>query len=369
MTTRSVGITGGAGFIGRHLEASLREKSHHVICFEGDITDPSEVRRLVGDCEVIFHLAGRNIGPEDEILRVNTEGTRLLAEAAAAKGDRHIVFSSSNLVIRRPESAYARSKLAGEEMLAGIAGSNGCRVSLFRIANVYGPGSRPFYNSVVATFCWYAAAGRSGELPIHGDGSQVVEFVPVEEVVEALSASLDQAEPLRRAGISGEAFSVRELGETVSDPKKRAAHPALEAQYQSYRSARLTGQKEVRSYPIHTRASGSFQELLHEDEASFGQLSVCTIAPFDERGGHFHIHKEEWFCVLQGRMALDFFTKAGEYVTTQLLEAEHPRFVHVPPPYYHVVRNIGPEEVKFLIVANEVFDPENPDTSVLPFRL
>ena len=276
MTTRKVGITGSAGFIGRHLEAWLRQKGHDVICFEGDIVDPDGVRRLVEDCEVIFHLAGRNIGPEDEILRVNTEGTRLLAEAAAALGDRHVIFSSSNLVVRRPESAYAKSKLAGEEMLAGIAGSNGCKVSLFRIANVYGPGSRPFYNSVVATFCWYAATGRRGELPIHGDGSQVVEFVPVGEVVEILSASLDQAEPLHQAEIPGEAFPVRELGETICDAKKRAAHPALEAQFQSYRSARLTGQKEVRSYPIHSRASGSFQELLHDDETTFGQLSICT---------------------------------------------------------------------------------------------
>jgi UDP-2-acetamido-2,6-beta-L-arabino-hexul-4-ose reductase len=242
-------------------------------------------------------------------------------------------------------------------------------VSLFRIANTYGPGSRPFYNSVVATFCWYAAAGRSEEFPIHGDGSQVVEFVPVGEVVEFLAASVEQTEPLRREEIPGTAFSVRELGETIADPRKRAEHPALEAQFESYRKARLSGQKGVRSYPIHSRASGSFQELLHDDETSFGQLSICSIAPFDERGGHYHLHKEEWFCVTQGRMALDFFSRDGDYVLTQLLEAEHPRFVHIPPPYYHVVRNIGPEEVKFLIVANEVFDPDNPDTFVLPFAL
>jgi UDP-2-acetamido-2,6-beta-L-arabino-hexul-4-ose reductase len=272
-------------------------------------------------------------------------------------------------VVRRPDSAYAKSKLAGEEALAAIAGSNGCKVSLFRIANVYGPGSRPFYNSVVATFCWYAAAGRGEDLPIHGDGSQVVEFVPVGEVTDILCATLDQKEPLHRGEIPGEAFSVRELGETITDPAKRAAHAALEAQVASYRKARLTGQKEVRSYPIHSRKSGSFQELLHDDETVFGQLSLCTIAPRDERGGHYHLHKEEWFCVLQGRMALDFFTRDGEYVLTQLLESDHPRFVHVPPPYYHVVRNVGPGEVKFLIVANEVFDPENPDTFVLPVTL
>ena len=254
-------------------------------------------------------------------------------------------------------------------MLAGIAGSNDCKVSIFRIANTYGPNSRPFYNSAVATFCWYVAADRGGELPIHGDGSQVVEFVPVGEVVEILTASIEQEEPLRHSQIRGEAFSVRELGETIRDPQKRAAYPALDAQCESYRNARLIGQKAVRSYPIHSRSSGSFQELLHDDETTFGQLSICSIAPFDERGGHYHLHKEEWFCVVQGRIALDFFTQGGDYVVTQLLDAEHPQFVHIPPPYYHVVRNIGPEEVKFLIVANEVFDPKDPDTYVLPFSL
>jgi UDP-2-acetamido-2,6-beta-L-arabino-hexul-4-ose reductase len=369
MSPRRVGITGSAGFIGRHLGAFLEQRGYEVVGFEGDIVNRDDVRRFVENCEIIFHLAGKNVGPDDDIRRVNTDGTRWLAEESASLGGRHIVFSSSNLVVRRPESAYAKSKLAGEEILAGIAGSNGCKVSIFRIANTYGPNSRPFYNSVVATFCWYAAAERCDELPIHGDGSQLVEFVPVGEVVEILTASIEQEETLKRSQIRGEEFSVRELGDTICDPQKRAAYPALDAQCESYRTARLNGQKAVRSYPIHSRSSGSFQELLHDDEAVFGQLSICSIAPFDERGGHYHLHKEEWFCVIQGRMALDFFTQGGDYVVTQLLDAEHPQFVHIPPPYYHVVRNIGPEEVKFLIVANEVFDPEDPDTYVLPFSL
>jgi UDP-2-acetamido-2,6-beta-L-arabino-hexul-4-ose reductase len=369
MNGRRVGITGSAGFIGRHLGAFLRQRGYEVVGFEGDIVERDDVCRFVENCEIIFHLAGRNVGPDSDVTRVNTDGTRWIAEESASLGGRHILFSSSNLVIRRPESAYAKSKLAAEEMLSEIAGSNGCKVTIFRIANTYGPDSRPFYNSVVATFCWYAAQERCGELPIHGDGRQVVEFVPVGEVAENLTASIEQEEPLRRSEIRGQAFSVRELGDTICDPQKRAAYPALEAQCEAYRRARLNGQKTVRSYPIHSRSSGSFQELLHDDETTFGQLSICSIAPFDERGGHYHLHKEEWFCVVQGRMALDFFTQSGEYVVTQLLEAEHPQFVHIPPPYYHVVRNIGPEEVKFLIVANEVFDPENPDTYVLPFAL
>ena len=104
------------------------------MAFEGDIVNRDDVRRFVEKCEIIFHLAAKNIGPDEDIRRVNTDGTRWLAEAAESLGGRHILFSSSNLVVRRPESAYAKSKLAGEEMLAGIAGSNDCKVSIFRIA-------------------------------------------------------------------------------------------------------------------------------------------------------------------------------------------------------------------------------------------
>ncbi len=39
--------------------------------------------------------------------------------------------------------------------------------------------------------------------------------------------------------------------------------------------------------------------------------------------------------------------------------------MHVPPPYPHVIRNVGAGEVMFLIMCNEVFDPEDPDTYAL----
>ena len=58
MTAQTVGITGGKGFIGRHLAEALRRCAGEVVLFEGDICNPEDVRPFVERCACIFHLAG-----------------------------------------------------------------------------------------------------------------------------------------------------------------------------------------------------------------------------------------------------------------------------------------------------------------------
>jgi UDP-2-acetamido-2,6-beta-L-arabino-hexul-4-ose reductase len=365
MTAQTVGITGGKGFIGRHLVEALRRRAADVVLFEGDICKPEDVRSFVERCSCIFHLAGENRAPDDQILRVNTEGVENLAAAAECSGNRHVIFASSNMIERDPDCAYSRSKLAGEQRLAALAGTSGCKAAIVRLPNVYGPGSMPFYNSVVATFCWLAANNMTERIAIHGDGSQKIALIPIYQAVDALLACLGQKQSLEQRAIAGEPLALRELADVIRDPERRRQYPLLDAQYEFYADATLPEQKLVRQYPVHANAAGSFQELLHEDEAVFGQLSICAIAPFSRRGGHYHRHKEEWFCMVRGEIALDFYNPDGTYRLTQLLSAEHRRFVHVPPPYPHAVRNLGSETAEFLLVANEVFDVNDPDTHSL----
>jgi UDP-2-acetamido-2,6-beta-L-arabino-hexul-4-ose reductase len=362
MTAQAVGITGGKGFIGRHLAEALRRGVGDVVLFEGDICNPQDVGPFVERCACILHLAGENRAADERILRVNTRGVENLAAAAERAGGRHVIFASSNMIERRPDCAYSRSKLTGEQRLAALAGVNGCRAAIVRLPNVYGPGSLPFYNSVVATFCWCAANGMADRIRIDGDGSQRVALAPVDRAVAALIACQGQKQDLDRREVPGEMFSIRELADVVCDPERRRRVPTLQAQYAFYADATLPEQKRVREYPLHANEAGSFQELLHEDEVTFGQLSVCAIAPLSTRGGHYHRHKQEWFCMLTGEMALDFYNPDGTYRLTQLLSAERRRFVHVPPPYPHAVRNLGSQIAEFLLVANEVFDVNEPDT-------
>ena len=61
---------------------------------------------------------------------------------------------------------------------------SGFEHAIIRIANVYGPGCRPEYNSVIATFCHKSV--NEEPLRIDGDGHQKRDFIYVEDVINAM---------------------------------------------------------------------------------------------------------------------------------------------------------------------------------------
>lgn len=121
------------------------------------------------------------------------------------------------------------------------------------------------------------------------------------------------------------------------------------------------------SYPLtmHRDNRGSFTEALHSAER--GQVSVNVSKPGIAKGQHWHHSKHEKFLVVSGigeinfRMADDPNGKVISYkVSGEKLEV-----VRIPPGYTHNIVNVGDTDMVTLMWANEVFDPENPDT----FRL
>ena len=115
-------------------------------------------------------------------------------------------------------------------------------------------------------------------------------------------------------------------------------------------------------YPLHQNDTGSFQELAHASEVEFGQLSLLTVNSRCKRGGHYHIHKREWFCCLHGEcylVATDIRTKQQR---STLLSEDSREFVPVEPYETHVVLNPSDCECELLVISSEEYDPENPDT-------
>ncbi len=71
MIKKITGITGAAGFIGSHLRETLEKKGFEAVGFEGDIVNLEDVGRFLERCNVIFHLAAKNMGAGTEITRIN----------------------------------------------------------------------------------------------------------------------------------------------------------------------------------------------------------------------------------------------------------------------------------------------------------
>jgi len=184
-------ITGGAGFIGANLVAELvrefevgviddlstgsADNLHADAWFQKmGILEP-DFQRVLGefDPDVVVHLAAQSsvaVSLEDpeRDWAVNVEGTRRVAEAAVACGASRMVSASSAAVYgepaeedlplsetaqKLPTSPYGESKLAAEEVLAGVLVSTDVDFASFRFANVYGPGQDPTGEAgVVAIF-------------------------------------------------------------------------------------------------------------------------------------------------------------------------------------------------------------------------
>lgn len=191
-----IGVTGASGFIGSHLVAALKEYGKVILLPRGkSLPTTTQLKKFVTGAELFFHLGGVNRGTEEEILTGNVSGTLQLLEAIQefGKPSARIIFASSSQVYSlknsagkisesstiEPESVYGICKKSAEDLIR----MSDIPHTILRLANVYGPGCRPDYNSVVATLCHRAK--KNLPLQINGQGNQGRDFVYIDDVVRA----------------------------------------------------------------------------------------------------------------------------------------------------------------------------------------
>ncbi len=245
-------ITGGCGFIGTSLIASLLASNPEqkirvldnlvtgseadlaeVAVFErldvnelqnspaqiqfvqGDIRDEALTRQCAVGVKTIVHLAANTgVGPSVEDPRLDMEcnvvGTFNMLEAARLNDVDKFVFASSGApageveppiheeLPPHPVSPYGSSKLAGEGYCSSYFRTFGVKTVCLRFGNVYGPRSKK-KASVVAKFIKQALAGET--CAIYGDGSQTRDFIYIEDLVRAIVASIE-------APVGGETFQI-----------------------------------------------------------------------------------------------------------------------------------------------------------------
>ncbi|MFQ5716146.1 MAG: NAD-dependent epimerase/dehydratase family protein [Nitrospinales bacterium] len=240
-----IGITGASGFIGSRLAAALanRPDEYVVSVFRrrnaAQPPDLTDFKSFVEDKDLIYHLAGVNRGTDEEILQGNILFSFRLTQAVKTFGKpARIVFASSAQVYKparktaplrethpaEPVSLYGVCKKAAEDLIR----LSGLDYTLLRLANVYGPGCRPYYNSVVATFCDRAA--RNLPLFVNGDGTQGRDFIYIDDAVRALElAGMQRGKSTQTVFnvSSGKASTLRQVLRNI-----RRCLPESEATYQ-----------------------------------------------------------------------------------------------------------------------------------------
>ncbi|MFQ5464505.1 MAG: NAD-dependent epimerase/dehydratase family protein [Thermodesulfobacteriota bacterium] len=221
-------VTGGAGFIGSHIAASLLEKGLKVVVMDdlsmgraenvpdgvslvvGDICDDARLAAALDGVDVVFHNAARvsirnSFDDVGEDTRTNVLGTVGLLRQAGRAGVKRFIYASSMAVYApdssipinegaalNPISPYGAGKLAGELYTKHLAAFFGFEHVVLRYFNTYGPGQTPTpYVGVITIFTRNLLAGRPPV--IFGEGRQVRDFVHVSDVAEANLRAMEMA--------------------------------------------------------------------------------------------------------------------------------------------------------------------------------
>ena len=366
MRARRIGVTGPNGFVASHLIRALHNLADtQVIPCPREIWDnEQQLGDFVSQCDVIVHLAGQNRGSDQEIYATNVALIdKLVAAADLVGAPLHIVFASSTQ--RDRDQAYGRSKKYGEQQLTAWAGRSAHRsVTSLVIPNVYGPGCRPFYNSVVATFCHQLAQGEEPQI----EQDNLVEFIWINDLVERIleslaspgsgvvrlpgSAKLRISELLAKLQHFRASHAQHDTVPNISAP----LDASLYATYLSY----LDLEQHCHRPQVHTDERGKLFEVIRM--AGGGQVFFSTTKPGVIRGNHFHTRKIEWFCVLEGEAVIRLRQVDDTQVHEFRVSGSSPQFISIPVLHTHQIENVGDRDLLTMFWCNEIFVPEDADT-------
>ena len=370
-------VTGAEGFIGRRVVNLLRAHGHEVLTYVSS-DSPKQLASQVARSEFIFHFAGVN-RPTDpaEFEKVNAGLTEQLCRDVLKSGSEAVVVlaSSSQAALDNP---YGQSKRHAETIVEKFARDGG-RAVIFRLPNVYGPGGRPNYNSVVNTFAFNAARGKP--LEIHEPNRELT-LVYVHDVAGAMADLLSNQKSIRgvvHSEVSPTSrITVQKLADTFLGfrrSRENAKVPSIADDFGRKLYATYLSYLEPAdfSYNLATRSDdrGSLAEFLKSEHA--GQIFVSRTRPGEVRGNHYHLTKTEKFLVLEGEGVIRFRRVDGtgrsvdrtERPIEYSVSGTEFKVVDIPPDYAHSIENVGSGDLVVLFWASEIFDPESPDTTPL----
>lgn len=402
-------VTGAAGFVGRNLVENLKNlrdgknKTRPGLSvgeiYEYDQNNSfEELDRFCRDCDFVFNLAGVNRPKNPEEFQQGNFGfaSVLLDTLKKHKNKAPVMLSSSiqaTLAGRFGTSEYGLSKKAGEDLFFSYAFETGVPVYVYRFPNLVGKWVRPNYNSAVGTFCHNIAH----DLPITvNDPGVELELLFIDDLIEEMYDAMEGRPHRCNYPAAGKIVDGVEydgltpqwcengvycgatithkatLGYIVECLNKFHDQPVtllmptiapgsfekkLFSMYLSY----LPREKACLDLKGNVDSRGSFTEILKT--VDHGQFSVNVSLPGITKGEHWHNTKWEIFLVVSGHGLIRERKIGTDEIMDFEVSGEKLQAVYMLPGYTHNIINLSDTEpLVTLMWANEVFDPEHPDT-------
>jgi len=253
--SKSILITGGAGFIGRAVvescvadgfrvavydnlsfgrQSNLTAFREDIVVFESDVRDEQALDNAIGDFEpeCVVHLAALHFIPycndhPQETLDINVGGTFAVLRASARWGVESIVFASTGALYASethplneihdppaPSDVYGLSKLLGEQICAFIASTTNLQCRVARLCNTYGP-----YETNPHLIPHIIDSLRTGASVELGNVDTKRDYVYVEDVAKILTR-YSQIDGLKHSTMNvgtGTEYSAQEIVDCLAD--------------------------------------------------------------------------------------------------------------------------------------------------------
>ena len=390
-------ITGAKGFAGRNITENLkciRDGKNRTRpglqigeIWEYDLdSTPEELEEWCAKADWICHFAGVNRPKDPAEFRAGNFGfTSRLLETLKKHGNKAPVMISSSVQAtlsgRFGDSEYGRSKRAGEELMFDYGKETGAPVYVYRFPNLAGKWIRPDYNSAIGTFCHHIANG----LPITVNDPDVeLDLLFIDDLTEELldcmeghphRCEYDGVNPVAKDNgrycycpVTHKATlgNIVELLRTFRDQPETLMMPSIppgsfEKKLYSMYLSYLPKERTIFDLKTNRDSRGSFTELLKTQD--HGQISVNISGPGMTKGQHWHNSKWELFIVVAGHGLIRERKIGTDEVMEFEVSGDRIQAVHMLPGYTHSIHNLSDtENLVTLMWANELFDPEKPDT-------
>lgn len=248
-------VTGGAGFIGKHLVKTLLKGKNEIIIYEnfsnssktelqeikndvkiikGDLTNFDLLKNSLKDVENVIHLAANidileSIKHPEKSHKINVIGSMNLLRASVINGVSGIIGASSAAIygdpkivpvnektVPNPVSPYGADKLSMENYFKAFSNTYDLNTISLRFFNVYGIGQSNSYAGVITKFI--EKIENDKPLLIFGDGKNTRDYVYIDDLIQGIQKSLKKIKG-KRGDVyniaSGHSYSVNNLSKIL----------------------------------------------------------------------------------------------------------------------------------------------------------
>lgn len=323
---------------------------------------------LLKKSDFLLHFAGINRSKnKKDFKKSNVDLINIIKKNILSNTEIKIIYLSTNKI--NENSIYGKTKKKGEKLLVNFCKKKKITLYVYRLPNIFGKWSKPFYNSVVSTFCYSIMNSKKY---VNISPKKKIIFSYVDDLINSINKLILKKKHFKKVKYINDyqkyKISLKSLEDKIKSFKqikykknfdifKTSFDRKLYSTYISYCD------KTNFSYEIesHNDKRGNFIEFIKHKY--MGQVSYLTIKPNKVRGCHYHHYKTEKFLIPNGTFQVTYFDITNRNKKfTKKFNSKKSYVLETIPGYYHEIKNIGKEEIGVLIWANEIFNKSEPDT-------